>query len=579
MLRSLSYPLALAPAWLLPATTLAEADERLLGEIRREVAREMRREDVPGVAIALVDDRDILFSSGFGTTGAEPRSPIGERTPFPAGDLTKLITAIAVLQQVERGTMALDAPVTRYVPDLEIHARFSYDRAPTLRELLSHRSGLPNNVHAGSYQDRVPDAVTPVRSVYLSQPPGMVYAYSNISFVILGHALEAVTNQPYEEYVRANVLEPLGMTDSGFQPTDGLALPHDERGRPMAPIYSRDLPALGMIASIRDIARLARWFLAEDTGPVLPRRWVDEMARIQNADVALDVDNRIGLVWQLTNTGRHNVDSVLRINSFMTHYRGILLIAPNERLAVAAMANSENAGQMVIEAGELAMNALLESRRSIPRPAKKAPVPDVIDLPRGARAEPLAARYNTPIGEVVFEPNGRDDIEMQAFGRLFGLERRDDGWHELSFKLFGFIKLRFSVLREVLLRSARIDSHQLLLAYFRGHTYVFGATIPKGRPLPDAQAWSGRYRLTNPDVFSDSLDINEIELEASGDRLHVSYELRHILKMRPRLPALHLGDLQFFIPGVGTNMGDQLSLEKTDGKRTLRYSNWVFEQQ
>ena len=144
---------------------------------------------------------------------------------------------------------------------------------------------------------------------------------------------------------------------------------------------------------------------------------------------------------------------------------------------------------------------------------------------------------------------------------------------------FGVIDLRFSVLAEILMRSARIEGRDVLLAHFRGYNYLFGAAIPSGEPIPDPQQWSGRYRLANPGVLSEAMNINQIDLEAGKDRVHVNYELRHIIRVTPRLPALHMGDMRFYIPGLGTNMGDEFSLHVVGGERMLRYSNWVFVRQ
>ncbi|MDX1571735.1 MAG: serine hydrolase domain-containing protein [Xanthomonadales bacterium] len=548
-------------------------------EVQAELTRQMRGEKVAGAAIALIDGQQLVWAQGFGRANAEDDAAlVGSHTPFPVGDLTQLVTTIAILQQVDAGRMSLDAPIAEYLPDLGLRSRFDAAPVPTLRQLLSHHGGLSNNIFSGSYQREAPDGLVAPGALYLAQPPGLIYAYSSLGFVLAGMALEAVTGERYAQYIESRILEPLGMSDAGFRPGPALARPHDKRGRAVEPVFARDQSALGLFASVRDLARLARWFLAADTQPVLPRAWVDEMARVQNAGVPLDLDNRVALPWQRTNTGRHNADEILRLYAFMPHHKGMMLLAPRQQVGVVILANSVNAGDLVLDIGRLALDAMLETKAGIARPGDVEDLPEAVGLPPSAVPDDLQTGYNTALGEIRFE-GSNPKLDMSFLGREFHAELRDDGWYRIAFRLFGVIDVRFSVLAEILLRPVKIGTRQLLLVHFRGRDLLFGTALPEGEPWPDAPDWPGRYRLSNPGVFSDTLEVDELELELVGNRLYVVYELRNLVRLKPQVPALHLGAGRFYVPGLGTNMGEEFMLRRIDGQQMLVYSGWVFVRQ
>src|SRR5262249_23897101 len=146
---------------------------------------------------ALVDDQTIVWAAGFGF--ADPKTPATANTVYRVGSVSKLITDIAVMQLVEQGLYDLDAPVSQYLPDFT--PKNPFGKEITLRQLMSHRSGLVREPPVGHYFDPTePGLARTVKSLNATE---LVYApesktkYSNAAITVVGHLLE-----PFENYMQ-----------------------------------------------------------------------------------------------------------------------------------------------------------------------------------------------------------------------------------------------------------------------------------------------------------------------------------------------------------------------------------------
>jgi CubicO group peptidase (beta-lactamase class C family) len=202
----------------------------------------------PGCALAVVDHGRVVFARGYGLADLERGSPITPRTVFDVASVSKQFTAASVLLLAERGRLALDDDVRRYLPELP-----PYGAAITLRQLLHHTGGLPSYidllVRSGKrYSDRTTDAdalAALAAEPRLLFPPGTAWKYSDSGYFLLSLVVRRVTGLPLREFAARNLFAPLGMTDTRI--VDDLG--HPPPGRATA--YS---PAAG---SLPDLAGLA----------------------------------------------------------------------------------------------------------------------------------------------------------------------------------------------------------------------------------------------------------------------------------------------------------------------------------
>lgn len=178
----------------------------------------MAEYNIPGAVVAVVSDGELVYAKGYGYADIETETPVDpEATLFHVGSITKLFTWTAVMQQVEAGTIDLDADVNRYLKEFSIPE--TYPGKPiTMRHLMTHSAGFEETeVHfavaepADLYSYRIYCEENIPALVY---PPGTVTSYSNYGTTLAAVIVEDVTGIPYGEYVQDNILTPLGMTDT-----------------------------------------------------------------------------------------------------------------------------------------------------------------------------------------------------------------------------------------------------------------------------------------------------------------------------------------------------------------------------
>ncbi len=209
---------------------------------------------------------------------------------YRVGSVSKLFTDIAIMQLVESGDIDLDAPVTTYVPDFD--PLDPYGKPITLRQLMSHRSGLVREPPVGHYfDDAEPSLAATVESLNattLVHEPESRAKYSNAGIAVVGYVLEELTGEPFAAALKRHVLEPLGMESSAFEPTPAVrehladALMWGIDGREFtAPTFELGMaPAGSMYSPVVDLSRFMIAMLAGGegrAGRVLQRETLAQM--------------------------------------------------------------------------------------------------------------------------------------------------------------------------------------------------------------------------------------------------------------------------------------------------------------
>lgn len=176
--------------------------------VKREIAAYMQEKDIPGIAVALYyEGKSELYN--FGVTDKATKSLITPATLFQIASITKVFTATALAVEVEKGKMALNDPVAKYLPKMPLG--LPLDQI-TLQELATHTSSLPRDPGDGK---RIPSTQEEVMTFLKNWTPsytiGSRYVYSNLGFGVLGYALADLERKPYYEVLQTLILNPLGM--------------------------------------------------------------------------------------------------------------------------------------------------------------------------------------------------------------------------------------------------------------------------------------------------------------------------------------------------------------------------------
>ena len=263
-------------------------------ELRRLVAA-AQAQRIPSVAAAVVRDGEIVFSDAVGI--AEPGREATPDDQYRIGSISKTFCAAAVMQLRDEGALALDDPLTAYVPES--------GEGPTIRRLLSHSSGLEREPKGEIWETMKP----PTRDEFLGQlsevenvlEPGRRFHYSNLAFALLGEVVRRVAGKSFEDYADERILRPLGMARTTWRAVAPAAKgyfvdPYTERLLSEADMEPGATQSVGGLWST--VGDLARWaaFLADPDPAVLRRETVDEMASVQvMADERWTLGNGLGL--------------------------------------------------------------------------------------------------------------------------------------------------------------------------------------------------------------------------------------------------------------------------------------------
>src|SRR5437764_7420642 len=330
---------------------------RLSTELEPKIKTEIQQGHLPGFAIGLIRNGKLIYAKGFGVAKLGGNTPITSRSLFHMASVTKTFVATAVMQLVEKGKIDLDAPVSRYLPYFRLDdERY---RAITIRQMLSHTSGIPDTVNynwdkpeydAGALE-RFVRSIADQKLVFA---PGEKFAYSNTAYEILGDVIAKVSGESFEDYVQHNILTPVGMKDSTLLVREAnpqlLTSPHVMENNKVVvskvfPYNRAHSPSSTLYSSIED---MSRWAIANlnrgelDAKRILKRETVDSMWR----PVADALGMKEGISWFTTEKQGHR---------FVLHsggdvgFESLVMLAPDDAVAVVAMSNFASSDSNYIE--------------------------------------------------------------------------------------------------------------------------------------------------------------------------------------------------------------------------------------
>ncbi len=263
------------------ATLTAQTSHKQLKELDSYYQQALTDWNVPGMAIAITQNDQILFEKGFGFTDIENLKPVNENTLFALASNTKAFTATALAMLVDEGKISWDDKVTKYLPWFALYDPY-VTQSFTIRDLLSHRSGLEtfsgDLIWYGSTYSR--EEVVK-RARYLKPVYGFreQFGYSNIMFIAAGEIIPAVTGTSWDDFVDQRILKPLGMSRSILHVSDlpgklNVSAPHVYVNKELTKIpwldWNNMAPAGSLISSAHDMAlwlqfNLNKGIVASDT--------------------------------------------------------------------------------------------------------------------------------------------------------------------------------------------------------------------------------------------------------------------------------------------------------------------------
>ena len=330
----------------------------VVADVDRLAAFELSTHDVGGMSVALIVDGSVSWTKTYGWADAN-RHPDAS-TVYRAASVTKPFTGLMLLQLAERGALRLSDPLTLYVPEFSRVPAANDRTVVTLVQLATMTAGMPSEVSVEGDARTAPPSrfeqavIAALPAITPFAEPGTRFLYSNLSYGLLGLACARAARRAYDEYVRDEILRPLGMAASGFGPTLGplptLARGYDlsdgavetepaereHRGR------GYGLPAGGLYATLDDLCRFVSFCLGtEAPGVIAPGAWSGALDAVVAADRDLNFGEGVGFAAIRDLTGAVAAPGHFGI---VSGYKCGIVYAPQDRVGMVVCANLTRTG-------------------------------------------------------------------------------------------------------------------------------------------------------------------------------------------------------------------------------------------
>ncbi len=311
-----------------------------------------------GGAVVITYKGRVAMLKCFGERKTGENEPVNEHTVFRLASVSKAVTGVLAGILADEGKINLDARVIDFLPEFRLKIPESTNSI-TIRNLLSHTSGLTPHAFDTMVEDKVPlEQITKrLNEVEIVAPPGLVYAYQNVMFSLFDPVLETITKQNFQETVKNEIFKPFGMKDASsdfesFQNNDNKAFPHQKRENGFAPIklndrYYTTLPAAGINASISDLGQFLIAISEKHNS-----RFTDKARELvftpqvetplrstyyRNWDKIESKHYAIG--WRIIN---YKERTISHHGGFVAGYQSEIAVCHNEEVGIAVLSNSPN---------------------------------------------------------------------------------------------------------------------------------------------------------------------------------------------------------------------------------------------
>jgi len=542
------------------------------------IEKEMSDNDVTGLSIALVDDQQLVWASGFGYSDAENEVLATPDTPYRMGSIAKIITASAVMRMAESNQLDIDRPLSHYLPAFSIKSRFNNDTPITPRNIMTHHSGLPSNYLKGM-TDNNPQYFTSlidvVKDEYAAYPPNYIFAYSNLGVTLLGALIEQVGGQSYSSYITQSFFQPLGMESSYFSSQPSIKGYKD--GALTKPMPLRDLPSGGLVSNVSDLSNFLKMVFAGghfEGRQILRQDTLNEMLRPQNDSIPLDLNLRMGLGWMLNGFDVKQGGVTAGHGGSLLDFHSMMLTLPEHKLGVVVASNSATSMSMVNKVASEALKLMLEAKIGIVIPEKKH-FNTESDTPLSQQnIDAYTGYFDTVVGLVKVD-NQSGDLNAEVMGHTFELPPQNDGWLGIKYKLLGLIPVSVSALDEIRLTLDNIGGQQVLVGKIGGEATVFGQKLQTSPDQQWLQDFVGKYELL---THSDGPLPDNISLKHEDGMFIGECTFAEMPDFVLRVGIAPVSESEAIISGLGSGRGETIRLIRDKAERRLVFSGFELRQ-
>jgi CubicO group peptidase (beta-lactamase class C family) len=506
-------------AYASPATPPVTPElQQRLDLLVEQLEQQRQTHHVPGMAIAVVKDDEVVLTHGFGIASVEEETPVTPETIFAIGSATKTFTSALVAMLVDEGKMAWDDPVTEYLPYFQMDiASTNQSAEPTLRDVLSHRTGFTRmGLLFASGQIPIEEVLLDATKAEPYVPFREKWYYSNVMYMSAGVAAGKAEGTDWDTLVAERIFEPLGMNSTTTSVTQAekdsrLASGYlwdedlqDYEYRPM-----RDVDNIGPSGSINsNVLDMAQWLrLQLNRGEYEGLRLISEESLIETWTTQIDITENIGygMGWMIREwEGQPVIEHGGNVDGFSAQ----VAMLPESNLGFVLLTNA-SVSLLPPQAINMVWNTLLGEE-----PADDGATEDY---------EPYIGEYIANFGQfkddifTVLVQNGRLAIDISG-QQVFELKEPDEEG-----------KWYFVISDEIAVSFERDEEDNVIVMYMyqAGMTFDIpreGVEIAPEIPLDELQKYLGSYRSEELQVTVEALiQNNRLAIDVPGQMVYELY--------------------------------------------------------
>lgn len=322
--------------------------------------------DIEGLQLSIGKGDSLFFSNGYGFADKETKEHVQTNTQFRIASVSKTMTAVAIMRLSEKGLIDLEQPIQQYVPEFPLK-----NHPVTVKQLLAHLGGIKdydekswNEIFIQKQYNRLIDALELFEEDSLVSPPGSVFSYSSYGYILLGAAIENITDRSYLQFMENEIWSPAQMNDTFGEIADSsmankskFYFTNGEEATGYNLSYS--YPSGGLLSTTNDLVRFGNALLKDQLLDHLTR---DEMFQIQKTNDGAETG--YGLGWYIAQD--EHQQPVFHHAGELPSTGAFLLISPEEGMILALLTNSP----IVTDTEDELLNEILDLKNSIFSPDK-----------------------------------------------------------------------------------------------------------------------------------------------------------------------------------------------------------------
>jgi len=337
----------------------AQAPSFITDSLDAYIERGMKQWQIPGLAIAVVKDGKVVAMKGYGVRELGKEAKVDENTLYIIASNSKLFTGTAIAKLDYEKKLSLNDKVTKYIPWFRLYDSNS-TRLATIRDMLCHRIGLKTFQGDFTFWDSNLPKDSIIWKMRYLKPIGEFrqdYGYCNSAFLVAGQVLEKVTGQSWENYVKENILVPLGMNNTymsteGLENRDNIAIPHNNLFSNLTRIPFDKVDNLGPATSmVSNVSDLSKWLMLQlDSGRYAGNSVVPWSVVQRTRDINILTGSRKSTVYPthfrgyglgLYSTDYNGKQVYWHTGGAFGHVTNVCFV-PEENLGITILTNNDN---------------------------------------------------------------------------------------------------------------------------------------------------------------------------------------------------------------------------------------------